>query len=140
LQQRGSRARRARRTPHAAPHQRRARAQEFAATLDAMREVLAALAAAPGRAAWPGAAAGAGAAGGGVAAAARWAGGWAAWALARADVAAVALSRRVLLDRLDLHGARTAWVTLSALAARRLSSQQQPVITAALCLRRGRGA
>lgn len=121
LQQRGSHARRARPAPLAAARQRRARAQELSATLDAMREVLAALAAAPGRAAWPGAAAGAGAAGSSVAAAARWAGGWAAWALARADVAAVALSRRVLLDRLDLHGGCTAWVAF----ARRLSSQWQ---------------
>ena len=72
-------------------------------TLDAMREVLAELAAAPAKQAsvLPGAASMCGS----VAGAARWAGGWARWGLARADVAAVALSRRILLPRLQLHGA-----------------------------------
>ena len=78
-------------------------AQEFRVTLDAMREVLAELAAAPARQAsvLPGAASVCGSAAG----AARWAGGWARWGLARADVAAMALSRRILLPRLQLHGA-----------------------------------
>ena len=55
-------------------------AQEFRATLDAMREVLAALAAAPAKqaSALPGAAS----VRGNAAWAARWAGGWARWALA----------------------------------------------------------
>ncbi|KAK9826174.1 hypothetical protein WJX81_003557 [Elliptochloris bilobata] len=76
--------------------------QEFRVTLDAMREVLGALAAAPAKPA--GVLPGAASLGGSAAWAVRWAGGWAQWALARADVAAVALSRRVLLDRLELHG------------------------------------
>lgn len=79
--------------------------QEFRATLEAMQEVLATITAAPrGDSGALGGATLAAAVAGNAATAAGWAGGWARWALARADVAVVALSRRVLLDRLELHG------------------------------------